>query len=132
MELGVSGLLSDLVLEFEGGPNTACFGDVSTISKHSTTSTTSTTATPTPTGFGLMVFSDTDCTEYINGYTRNSNGKCYDMGTEINSYIITTDLNLIGVMMKRTPSTRCGMLPPTAMQLRILPASFFYFLMNFQ
>lgn len=82
---------SDLVLEFEGGPSTACVGDVSTISKHSTTSTTSTTAIPTPTGFGLMIFSDTNCEEYIDGYTWDSNGKCYDAGTEINSYIITTE-----------------------------------------
>ncbi|RAO73094.1 uncharacterized protein BHQ10_009106 [Talaromyces amestolkiae] len=82
---------SDLVLEYEGGPSTACVGDVSTISTHSTTSTTSTTAIPTPTGFGLMIFSDTNCEDYIDGYTWDSNGKCYDAGTEINSYIITTE-----------------------------------------
>ena len=112
---------SELVLEYEGEPSTVCVGSVTTISQAPSTSTevvvvtvtvhptsTSTdvvivtptqsstdvaTATPTPGGFGIMVFSDTDCKDYINGYTWNENGKCYDVGTDINSWIVTAESN---------------------------------------
>jgi hypothetical protein len=97
---------SELVLEYEGEASTACVGSVTTISKAPSTSTevvvvtvtvhpTSTStdvviATPTPTGFGIMVFSDTECKDYINGYSYDE-GKCWDVGTTIQSWIITTE-----------------------------------------
>jgi chitinase len=57
------------------------------------TSTDVATATPTPAGFGIMVFSDTECKDYITGYTWKEQGTCYDVGTDINSWIVTAESN---------------------------------------
>lgn len=58
-----------------------------------TTTTTAASGIPTPPGFSILVFSDYNCKDYINGYSWawNGNEHCYDAGTNINSYIITTE-----------------------------------------
>lgn len=86
-----------LIQLFGGTPVTRCVGSISTISTAPPTSTTSTTSTsvasaaPTPDGFGIIVFSDTNCQDYIAGYTWESSVTVYDAGADIYSFIITAE-----------------------------------------
>lgn len=88
----------EIVIQLLGNiPRTRCIGSISMISTAPPTSTTRTTSisvastTPTPDGFGIMVFSDTNCQDYVAGYTWESSVTAYHAGVDIYSFSITEE-----------------------------------------